>query len=312
MPSPLNLPGNNERHRRRAARVSLLLKGLAAICALGATLALSGCDKTGNVILNTPILTDEEGIWTGGFLALGGGGGTITLGFIQGGDLIALEGDPSNPCHFYAGDYNAQLTGTVTRYAGTATDSNGLTPSNACPNGSAGDGRIDVPTALNPNPVDMEISMFRTLNVQVGDTRHLMVLTPITDLYERLATPELITGTWNYDLPGNPPYNLPLTATPNGDGTLTMTGTDTLGCSYSGTITILDPNHNLYRIENMTLIETAGIQPGTGCVGYQTTGNERYAGFAAFLDDTAATNNVLAIMVASPTHAFYILTSRGS
>jgi len=275
-------------------------------------LGLLGCDKGGNVILNTQVLTTEQGVWSGGFLSPGGGGATISLGFIQDGQLIAVEGDPANPCHLYSGTYNAQLLGTVRRYAGTATEVTGTNPSSGCPNGGLGDGAIEVSTSANPNPANMEITMFRTLNIQVGDTRHLMVLQPLSGLYERVATSELITGTWNYDISGNPPYNLPLTITPNEDGTLSMTGTDTLGCTYGGTVEILDPEHNLYHIRDMTLIESPGIQPGTGCVGYQTLGDERYSGFAAFLDNTPETSQVLALMVSSPSHAFYILMSKGS
>jgi len=288
------------------------LKNIAALVALCLISCLSGCDKAGDVILNTQVLTSEEGVWAGGFLSLGGGGGTISLAFIQDGQIITVEGDPANPCHLYAGEFNPQLAGTMTRYAGTATASTGANPSSGCPNGGPGDGTIEPSTSLSPNPANMEITMFRTLNIQVGDPRNLMVLQPLSGLYERVAAPELITGTWNYDIAGNPPYNLPLAITLNTDGTLSMSGTDTLGCSYGGTVEIRDPAHNLYHIKDMTLIESPGIQPGTGCVGYQTLGDERYSGFAAFLDNTPETSQVLALMVSSPSHAFYILMSKGA
>lgn len=289
------------------------MKDLLFIAVFCALLGLAGCDKTGNLVIDSNLVTSEEGIWFGGFLSPGGGGATISFAFIQDGRFVAVEGDPSNPCHIYAATYDTtQLSGVMRRYAGTATDVNGATPSDACPTGSTADGSLESSSSLNPNPVDIVITMFRSLNIQVGSSRNLIVLQPLTDLYNRTATVELISGLWNFDIPGNTPYNLPLTITPNEDGTiLSVTGTDTLGCAYSGTMEIRDPNHNIYRIDDMTLTEGPGTQPGSGCVGYKTQGAERYTGIAAFLDNTPATSTFLAMAVSSPSHAFYILLTKG-
>ncbi len=254
---------------------------LPVIAVLLAAVGLAACTNDGGIIGGdrTAPVTRVEGIWSGGFLDIGGGG-SVT-GFIHDGQITLFQGAafPSGqPDAFYFGTYNEQRQGVLTRYEGQ---------------GPVG------------NDANIQISLATTLNIQVGSTTSLMALQPIGDLYNRTATSDMLSGVWGMRLAN---YTLTLAYDPvNG----TLVGSDTEGCNYNGRVEIPDPLHNIYLIEDLVLSESnIGACNGTGDITF--AGPEPYSGMLAFIDLDPATNNIAWVLVSNETRAFMLELRRAS
>lgn len=256
---------------------------LPIIAVLLAALGLAGCTNDGGIIGGErgPPVTSVEGIWSGGFLDIGTGGGGVT-GFIHEGRIALFQGQPipsSQPDAYYFGSYDAERQGTVTRYQGT--------------------GPVQNASAI-------QISLATTLNIQVGGPTSLMALQPFGDLYNRISGPELLSGTWGMNLGAE--YTLTLAYDPvNG----TLTGSDTAGCNYNGRVEIPDPLHNVYFIEDFVLTEpNPGACDGAGGVDFAS--DDPYSGMLSFIDLDPANNNIAWLLLANGSRAFMLELRRAS
>lgn len=232
----------------------LLSFGLFASCSVG--------DNHGLFFNENPEVFDEdpEGLWAG-TLTLGGAA-VLVEGFVQGGDLLVF-GPIGNV--FLRGPIAVSgnsLTGTATLYE----------PDNAgIPSATA--------TASLTGTVSERSNITSSFTASDG-VQGSLVLSYSTN-FEKDSSLGLITGIWSRTLGG---ATRTITIHDNG----ALDGSDTAGCVYNGTVNIIDPNFNTYRME--VTVSSCDVRDGS------------YTGYAE-VGDTAIPNDTLVFAFANTAHA---------
>lgn len=214
-----------------------------------------------------------EGIWMGSGQFVGGG---ELVGLIQDGRYVIVQRINEQPVRFYGGEYEPDSTdtwsATQTRYTGGVADRN----------------------------IQTTITASVTLNILAGNDRAILPLNYISELADREASLEIIADHW-VSLESQTGG---LLVTIDDIGTLSSTNSD--GCFFNADVSVIDPQQNLYRIDELELSEAL---PGD-CAEQDAEGatiefaGGGYRGYAAFMDNNPDNSDFLWLIAANDERAF--------
>lgn len=232
--------------------------------------AMASCTADGG-FTEAPIIINESaaGIYTGTFTSTAGAEpvdyqvtGIISQAHI--GQFIIAESD-----RHYSGRLNvfgSDLTGTLTQYRGVQDRFFGIDGVDSI----AFDGRV-----AESDTIVADYS---------GENDEGSLALAYDPSYETDSSLDKTSGIWMYS--GAAGYTVTLTIEANGD----IFGSDTNGCVYSGLISILDEDYNVYRV--VVMISECGLI------------NDEYPGLAFLSDFDGGVLNRLTLSVSNDVIAF--------
>lgn len=201
-----------------------------------------GSDSSPSPVVNE----NPEGIWTGTFTESGMGTYVVDM-LVYNGEIIGLSTDASA---IFVGTYTVSgnsITADVKAYAI-----------------GGGPYATSVITGTFSEQSQFDAT-FSSTYISSGTTSTGSITLTYDSIYDRSSSLAMLEGTWS-ETDGA------YTITADVDAFGSLSGTDTAGCGYSGVISILDPNKNLYGID---------IDVST-CSSF----NGSYDGFAVLTDTT--------------------------
>lgn len=215
-------------------------------------IALAGCSGGGGGGGSDTSDATAEGIWIGDFTS-DAGDTYPTVAVVKGGELTAFAFQDDLA---YAGNINVDGDGWSASVDGYDMDT-----------------QSRFATGQLEGSITTQDSMSGSYSASTGETGSISL--DFQDFYNRTAEVSKMTGTWTSNING---VNHSLTFDANQE----VTGQSGDGCTYNGSYTIPDPDHNLYRA---TVTES--------CPDYTSD----LSGYAWLEDSDQGTNDTLVIGV---------------
>jgi len=216
----------------------LTRKKLLAACSIPMfAVAMVSCSADGG-FTEAPIIINESaaGIYTGTFTSTAGAGpvaypvtGIISQAHI--GQFIVDESDQHFSGRLQV--FGSDLSGTLTQYRGVQDRFFGV-------------------DSVDSISIDGQVAgTDRIVGDYAGDADEGSLALTYADVYETESDLDKTSGIWSHTGPGG--YVVTLTIEPDGE----IFGSDTNGCVFSGLISILDNNYNIYRA--VVLVSDCGV-----------------------------------------------------